>query len=324
MAHNFQRIKVEAIDISIPLLVVLPLNLIVLLAWNIKEPMTWKRLPLEDGLEDQFDVSRQRDTIIDEIHLGLELSEPGTFGTCTGSNSTYYFASLFWINVISCLITLIQAYEIRKVSTEYNESVWIAAILGCLLQSWIIGLSVLSLLDDNPATKFVIKTIVVFSTCMVTLLLIFVPKFGYLRKAWAADQAAREKALTAEIMQQRKQYEREKELEKEQEKKRKMGHLVHEEATNRSFTEHAMEVSKQPVVPSIEPTLPGIRITTTRSRRSAEVQSLKDEVMRSDERNRILFEALERLQDTLASQKFDSQMGPVTRQEYRESFTHNK
>ena len=273
--------------------------------------MRWDRLPLGDGLEDQFDVS-ERDATIDATQLGLELSEPGTFGTCTGPNSLYYFASLFWINVISSLITAIQAYEIRKVSTEYNESVWIAAILGCLLQSWVLGLSVLSLLDDNPATKFVIKTMVVFCTCMVTLLLIFVPKFGYLRKAWAADQAVREKAFAAEIMKQRQQYEKEKELEREQEKKRKMGHLIPEEATNRSMTEHAMEASKQPVVPAIEPTLPGIRITTTRSRRSAEVQNIKEEVARSDERNRVLFERLERLQDTLASQRFDSQMGPFS------------
>jgi hypothetical protein len=313
LAYNFQRIDIEPKDILIPLVITLPLNMFVLLLWNIFDPMRWDRFPLSAGLEDRFDTTRfVTREINDDEFINLELSEPHTFGTCTAVNSIWYFGALFAFDAFMAMYALIQAYEIRKVSTEYNESVWIGAILAAVLQSWVMGLAVLSLLDDNPKTKFLVKTAVVYCSVMVPLTLTFVPKFGYLRKSWAADQAAWDKAASAAAYQQK--------LAKKKEQDRNWCRSPEEAAVDQN--QDALELFKQGE-PMIEQTSPGIRITQSRSRRSAEVQRMKEQVALADEYNRILFERLERKQDKLASLHFDSQMAASNApsiHEYQNSF----
>ena len=321
LAYNFQRIYIEAKDILIPLVITLPVNLIILLAWNISDPMKWERNVLGAGIEDinrQFEdyYYQLEKNAYDEQAQSLELAAPDTFGSCTAPGSIYFSGALFGFDVLVTMYALIQAYEIRKVSTEYHESIWIGAILAAMLQSWVIGIAILALLDDNPKTKFVVKTAVVFSTCMVTLSLVFVPKFGYMRKSWSADKVAMKKAAAAERYQQK--------LEKQREQEKKWGRR--EEAgnnTQRSEKQDERDLSKLPVAPLIEKAYPGIRITQSRSRRSAEVQRMKEQVSLADERNRMLFNRLETLQDTLASHRFDSQMAATnapSSHEYHNSF----
>jgi hypothetical protein len=55
--------------------------------------------------------------------------------------------------------------------------------LACIVQAWLVGLPILKMLGDNPKAVFSVKVGIVFVTCMSTLLLLFVPKMSYLRES---------------------------------------------------------------------------------------------------------------------------------------------
>jgi hypothetical protein len=161
----------EPNDVLGPFFIVLALNVIVLSVWNVVEPMQWERLLL-DG-----------DDVNDELHL----VQPDTYGACVGDHSLVYFSILVACNLVVSLTAVIQAYECRKVSTEYSESIWISGALFCIVQVWLIALPVLRLLDDNPKAYFCVKTGIAFFTSMSTLLILFVPKMRYLRESFSEE-----------------------------------------------------------------------------------------------------------------------------------------
>ena len=136
-----------------------------LLVWTITDPVKWVRKP------------------IDDTGSGLNLVEPATFGTCTSEYYTLFLGIILGVNTIVSAIMLIQAYECRKISTDFSESLWISGAMCCIVQVWIIGFSLLKLLGDSPKGVFIVEFLVVFIANMSTLLLLFVPKILYLRKA---------------------------------------------------------------------------------------------------------------------------------------------
>jgi hypothetical protein len=168
----------EPNDVLGPFFIILALNVIVLTVWNVVDPMQWERLPL-DG-----------DDVNDELHL----VQADTYGTCVGDHAIVYFSFLVACNLVVSLIAVVQAYECRKVSTEYSESLWISGALFCIVQVWLIGLPVLRLLDDNPKAYFCVRTGIAFCTSISTLLILFVPKMRHLRESLSEEAAEEAKS----------------------------------------------------------------------------------------------------------------------------------
>ena len=265
-----------------PFFIILALNVIVLTVWHVVEPMQWERLPL-DG-----------EDVNDELHL----VEADTYGACVGDHALLYFSFLVACNLVVSLIALIQAYECRKVSTEYSESLWIFGALFCIVQVWLIGLPVLRLLDDNPKAYFCVKTGIAFCTSISTLLILFVPKMRYLRES-LTEEAAEEAKSDAD--------------------KNRMagGSLIGTKTSEDSSSVGNVETGRGAVkitsldaragpfggarrIPSFQQSL-GIRIIQhSIGGRSEEVHRMQKDVDRANERKRMLQERLEKLQEQLA------------------------
>jgi hypothetical protein len=168
---NMQRIRIGWVDILWPFWTLGGVNIIILITWNIHDPAAWHRIPIE------------------EMTFSGDFEEVATFGTCDSEYFRVYFGMLVAANYLFSVVALVQAYECRKISTDYLESIWISASLGCIVQVWTVGLPLLKLVDNNPRRLFLVKAIVVFLTTMCPLLLIFLPKLGYAREArWNAAQ----------------------------------------------------------------------------------------------------------------------------------------
>ena len=158
----------EGVDLLGPFLFIGGINLIIMMTWNISDPVVWERAPVEDPPNE----------------LNYE-SDP-TYGYCTSENYRVYLGLLLGVNYVVTVVSLVQAYECRMISTDYHESVWIGASVFAIVQIWSVGLPLLKLLDDNPNGVFLVKVGVVFLTTMCTLLLIFVP--NYLRESSCEPQ----------------------------------------------------------------------------------------------------------------------------------------
>jgi len=131
------------------------INFLLLLIWTILDPYEWIRQEAIPGF---------------------------TNGFCYSEHYWAFLAMLVFANLLVACYTLIQAFECRKLSTEYDESVWIGFSLAFVVQVWLIGLPILQLTGDTPDWLFLTKTSIVFFTVVSTLLCIFVPKIQFLQE----------------------------------------------------------------------------------------------------------------------------------------------
>jgi gamma-aminobutyric acid type B receptor len=103
-AAKFKRIKLAATDVMKPMIALLFLNVIVLTVWTILDPLT------DEPTNIRFDEFGR-------------MIESDSF---CGSDYHYIFTSILGIvNMGSLAFSVIQAYQARKISTEFNESKYI-------------------------------------------------------------------------------------------------------------------------------------------------------------------------------------------------------
>ena len=160
-------------DIFLPNLFLYAVNFVVLLVWTLTNPQMWTRIPVNEAASSQ------------------NLIEPSTRGWCGSSQTIMYLSIILGVNLIMMVTSLIQAYECRKVATEYSESLWISASIAVIAQVWIVGLPILKLLDVNPRQVFMTKVGIIVVSTFSTLFLIFEPKMSFHRTA-LAEKAYRE------------------------------------------------------------------------------------------------------------------------------------
>jgi hypothetical protein len=256
---------VETKDVLLPFGVLFGMNFVVLIIWNVTDPVKWFRYPVENP-----------DT---ELHL----VEESTFGTCDSESYRFYLGIIIGMNLMVSLTALIQAYECRRISTEFNEILWISGALCIVVEVWLIGLPVLKLLGGNPFWTFITKTAIVFMTSFATLVCVFSPKMKYLRNL------------------------SEEELKAGYDEASKLTHQDHTEGSH----DPDGDLSGHARVPGLEPPssmtkskarsagMVGIRIIQSSTRHSEEVERLGSSIKKAEKRNKILQDRLERLQDQL-------------------------
>jgi 7 transmembrane sweet-taste receptor of 3 GCPR len=116
--------------------------------------------------------------------------QEATYGWCESDNTRLYQGIILGTNFVMMVIALIQAYEVRRITTEYSESLWIGGSIAAIAQIWIVGLPILRLVEENPKAAFLTKVGVIFGSSASTLGLIFGPKAGYLRDSLDAKREA--------------------------------------------------------------------------------------------------------------------------------------
>lgn len=148
-------------DIFLPNLFLYAINFVALLVWTLTNPQAWSRMPVDEEASTQ------------------SLIETANRGWCGSSQTMMYLGIILGVNLIMMITSLIQAYECRKIATEYSENLWITASIAVIAQVWIVGLPILRLLDDDPRRVFLTKVGIIFVSTSSTLGLIFGPKMSY-------------------------------------------------------------------------------------------------------------------------------------------------
>jgi len=166
MPRNEQRIQITQQDILVPFFIFFGIDFIILSIWTIFDPLQWVRVPVHN--EDLYSHN---------------MVEESTLGLCVSDNSGWYIGVLLVFNFAILLLSLVQSYECRRITTEYSESTWITVSIATTAQAWAIGLPLVILLDHNPRTFFILKSCTVLCTTFAILLLIFVPKMIYTYEA---------------------------------------------------------------------------------------------------------------------------------------------
>jgi len=161
-ARHIRRIKVTVSDVMVPFLVLMSLNVAVLLTWTIVDPLQYERRA-SAGTDAWNRVYRSY------------------YGSCYDlgdykGGAIPYVVPIIVINLTVIVIANIQAYRARHIETAYSESKYISLIMLSMLQAWVVGVPILALIRENPQATYVVMAMVIFATCMATLLFLFVPK----------------------------------------------------------------------------------------------------------------------------------------------------
>ncbi|KAL3923798.1 MAG: hypothetical protein SGILL_001438 [Bacillariaceae sp.] len=165
-----QRIVMTRRDVVLPNLFLYTVNVTVLLVWTLVDPQKWTRVS------------------VNEEAASLNLTEASTRGWCDSEHTKMYLGIILGTNFLMMIISLIQAYECRKITTEYSESLWISAIVAVIAQIWVVGLPILRLLEDKPRGVFITKVAIIFLSSISTLICVFGPKMSYFHTGIAAKK----------------------------------------------------------------------------------------------------------------------------------------
>ena len=280
----------EPQDLIYPFSLLFGANLIVLLVWTITDPVQWVRRPIDDR------------------NAELGLVETSTFGVCDSEHYRLYLGIILGINMVVSAIMLIQCYECRKISTDYSESLWISGAMILVVQVWVIGLPVLRLWSSYPSIVFAVEVAIVVISCMGTLLLIFIPKMGYLRHS-RQDEAEKLKAGVPTGPPVRREsvtsHDHSHGSGSEDTYGRISGVNQSNIATvrmgNTKVTGLERPSTAQPAdaKPHISTGLEGIRIMISSSRHSEELERLQHSLESAESRHKVLQDRLERLQEKM-------------------------
>jgi uncharacterized membrane protein len=80
------------------------------------------------------------------------------------------------VNAISLLIAAWQSWQVRNIKFEFSEAKFIGLAVFSMRQALLTGLPIVAMAFDLPTAFYIMMTTIVFTLCMVILLLIFWPK----------------------------------------------------------------------------------------------------------------------------------------------------
>ncbi|CAB9511753.1 acid type B receptor subunit 2 [Seminavis robusta] len=148
-AQRFRRIQVTHRDVSLPVVVILMINLSLLCAMQAVAPLVWKRV-LVDNNYDIYDRPKE------------------SYGTCAPSSSTtrWLLGAIFFLNFGAVLLSNIQVYLSRNLPHNLSESKEVAFSMLMLLEACLVGIPVLVLVHDIPNVRFIVTSCLLFVVCL--------------------------------------------------------------------------------------------------------------------------------------------------------------
>jgi hypothetical protein len=164
-------IHVSVIDIFGTFAVMVSINLIVLITWNLVSPLEWSRVQGDET--DMFDRLFQ------------------SYGTCESPDSVAFIVVIIVINVIFLILGNWWNYKSRNIETEYGESRYIGISMAATLQAWGMGIPILVVVWDNPQARFFVESGIIFVTSLAFLATVYLPKMFALRDDRAKTKDSR-------------------------------------------------------------------------------------------------------------------------------------
>jgi len=155
-ATHFRRVTVKARDVGLLLVLFLSVPFIILLCWQLIDPLQWER-----------QITRSN-------NFGFALE---TVGFCNSDHAVAFLIPLAVYDFGCLLYALYLCYRTRNFSSEMNEAKWITASIISILQVLLLAVPVLVIAWADANVFFFIRACVVFLISFGVTLFIFLPKF---------------------------------------------------------------------------------------------------------------------------------------------------
>ena len=154
-SRNFVRKKVGIKDVASIMVAVIALQAIVLIAWNVVDPLLWRR------------------EVLFEDNNGFPTK---SIGTCSSNNGLAFLIPLIVIDALMLFYALYLCFVTRKVSAEYQEGTWITASILSIIQILVLSIPILVIVDNDNNAFYFVRVAVIFLVSSTVTVLIFFPK----------------------------------------------------------------------------------------------------------------------------------------------------
>ncbi|CAB9506437.1 acid type B receptor subunit 2 [Seminavis robusta] len=155
-ATRFSHLPTREWDSLIPLIALLVANCTILISWTVVDPLRYVRVE-HDGT-DGWD------------------RPVSTYGMCQCNKTVAFLVPLCIVNGLVLVFANWVAYKARSINEEFAESKYIAVTMASMLQAFLSGVPILVVVQESPQAFYMVSVFMIFITCSVILLLIFVPK----------------------------------------------------------------------------------------------------------------------------------------------------
>jgi len=178
---KYARIKVTVCDVLRPFFMLLTLNSAILIAWTVKDPLTYVR----------------------GVSVGTDFWNRviSTYGGCQSDNVAAYLAPLAVLNLGVICATIYQVYQVRDVKSVFSEAKYIGLTIGVMFQVFSTGIPVVAVVRENAEVFYLVLAIVIFFLCMSILLLIFLPKIFMTKNFSKMSEADQKRTVARNIRQ---------------------------------------------------------------------------------------------------------------------------
>ncbi|CAB9522237.1 acid type B receptor subunit 1 [Seminavis robusta] len=158
-ASQFRRVTIDVKDVMYPLVIMVMLNLAVLVAWTVADPLKWDR--------------REPEHARDEFNRTI-----ASYAVCSSSNETFgkvFGTLLFAINFVALALANWESYKGQKLPSHVNETRRIAFSMFFLIEACLLGIPILLVVQSNSTGSFLVKAVLIFWLCAAILGPMFLP-----------------------------------------------------------------------------------------------------------------------------------------------------
>lgn len=167
---EMKRASVRAKDVLWPFLAMTLINVGLLTFQTIFSPVKWVRVESTKS--------------VDMYGRATE-----SYGHCTATNNS--FMVVVWFNFLVVAFATYQSYLSRNYPYGFNESLYVAISMASLLECFLIGGPILRLVEGQPTSDFVLKSVLILFVCGSIIIPIYIHKFVVLqlsqRKDWTLN-----------------------------------------------------------------------------------------------------------------------------------------
>lgn len=183
---DIRRIKVTAVQVMKPALILVGANAIIMAVWMGVAPFSYDRRDVGGSVDAFGRPTKSRGMCV----LPPDPADPEGQGTWWVG--TMFVALVAAVNGCAMLSALYQVYLTRRIKTEFSESKFITLSMMSIFQAFLVGIPLIVVGRSNgPTAMYVLVSVLIFIVCQSILTLIFVPKVYFMRE-WKKEKEKRE------------------------------------------------------------------------------------------------------------------------------------
>jgi len=154
-AARFKRKTVQPKDVAIIMVCVVAIQAVILLCWQLIDPMRWQR------------------EIISSDYNGYSTK---SVGYCQSNRVLRFLTPLIVIDGMMLLYALHLCFVTRNVSSDLQEGHWITGAVLSIIQILIISIPILIITENNNDAFYFVRSAIIFLMSSTVTALIFFPK----------------------------------------------------------------------------------------------------------------------------------------------------